>query len=826
MIQQQQANPFDQFDAAPGPQVVIPVAPSVIAKDAADLTNTRLSGQRTAQQIAQDARTAPFQARQAAAAATKAEIEAEKSRRELATAPAAADPVQQARIASLANDDFLAAVERARADIAKGYSTGRWARLPGGLMPQNAIDLEGSLSTIGSRQVLDKLAQMKAASPTGASGLGALTEKEGNYLRDSIASLGQTQSEERLLENLAAIERHYRNYAALTAGEDYRDPKVAEKYGIVAIPVGGQTGEALSLSKGAVSEEPDPALKGVNNHVRGMLGRGHPAADIVKYLNSVQPGLGDRRAEDVRAATRFRAQNPTVPLNRYAVSVENRAVPMSGLRQNLNSLAQSPFGAYVTGAADTLTAGTLDNMLSNPALARAGMSEIRDRNPVSSFAGTVTGAGLASGGMAAGITRMGAGAIAPALADAAYGAAYGAGSSDEGSRLSGALTGGALGAAGGAVGRMAFRGAGRALTGVRDEAVQTLRQAGVPLTVGQAVGRSGRLGRSIKAREDRLTGFTGVGDNIEQLRRQGLEGFNRAAQNEGLAPIGVTPLNLLGEEAVEGGRRAIGAEYDRVLNPLRMQADAPFVADMGASVRAGRALPEPMRGNMEYTLPTRVGNSFDQGGGLAGRDFQQAVRGLEQDARAVRNQPYGGDFGRVARQARAALEGMLERQYPGALDDYLNANAAYRNQSVLADATAAAMNTDGIFTPAQLGQAARSNARQFTGRMSAATTERPFFELQRAGQRVLPSRVPDSGTAGRVEQSKGIAALPLRMARAAVNGPLYAEGTQGALNRALLDRSAAAVLAGEQVLQRARLGGMFGNALALTSGPFAVRPPY
>jgi hypothetical protein len=812
--------PWERYSAAPaaaGPQVIVPVAPTVVAKDETDLANARLSGQRTQQQIAQDAASAPFQARQAAATATKAELDAEKARRDLAAQQSTANPQQQKAMASLANDEILAAIVKARQDLTRTGAAGFAARLPEMVQPQSAIDLSGSLNTIASRLTLDKLAQMKTASPTGASGLGSLTEKEGGLLRDSVAGLGQTQSPERLLENLAAVEKHYRNYTALTAGEDYNDPKVAAKYGIATIP---EPGQAQTFATGANRDEADPALQGVNSRIRSMLGAGRNAGEIVAYMNSIRPGLGDASAPNVAKAVTFRGQNPTVPLDRYAISVESRAVPMSGFRQGLNAAAQTAPGAYLMRAGDALTAGTMDNMAPNPALARAGMDAASKANPIASILGSLSGGAIAGGLAEGAFGGLAAGRAAPILADMAYGGAYGAGSADEGSRLNGATSGALTGVVGGMLGRRAAGMFGSAFRGVRDKSAQALRDAGIPLTIGQAVGGK------FKAREDRLAGFGGVGDAINARRLEGVQAFNRAAYNEALAPIGQQATNQVGEAAVEQADDAVGAAYRRALDSVRLQRDRSFGVDMQGPTALANRLPGETGENARYTLSERVGKGFDPNGGMSGNDFQQSVRGLEMDARGVRNAPYGNDFGTVAKGARTALEDMLERQSPGSLDDYLSANAAYRNTSVLGEATAAAMNTGGVFTPAQLGNAARANARKFTGRLSAATTDRPFFDLQRAGQDVLPSKIPDSGTAGRIEEAGGLTAMARRTARNLTNAPLYAEATQPALNRLLLDRPDLAVRLGDELLKRKRVGGMFGRPLALQYSPLAVTEGY
>ena len=92
---------------------------------------------------------------------------------------------------------------------------------------------------------------------------------------------------------------------------------------------------------------------------------------------------------------------------------------------------------------------------------------------------------------------------------------------------------------------------------------------------------------------------------------------------------------------------------------------------------------------------------------------------------------------------------------------------------------------------------------------------------------MLPSRVPDSGTAGRVDAGgEGVTAYLRRAARNLRNAPLYAPGTQNALNAALLDRPAAAVAVGDRLLRSERPLGMFARPASLFYGPFAVSADY
>ena len=142
----------------------------------------------------------------------------------------------------------------------------------------------------------------------------------------------------------------------------------------------------------------------------------------------------------------------------------------------------------------------------------------------------------------------------------------------------------------------------------------------------------------------------------------------------------------------------------------------------------------------------------------------------------------------------------------------------------------------GLFAPSQLNDAAAANARRFGG--NQGTTNQPFFDLTRAGQRVLPSAIADSGTAGRLAVQGGLAALGGGLGAGvgygggdtatgaggglALAGLLAAGGSragQRALTGALLNRPVAAPRIAQEILARQRYLGMFGAGLATL--PFA-----
>lgn len=80
----------------------------------------------------------------------------------------------------------------------------------------DAADYASLASTLGGNIAFDRLAQMRAESPTGGA-LGNVTEKELQMLQDTLASVSQSNSKERLLQNLEELDTIYRRVMAKAA---------------------------------------------------------------------------------------------------------------------------------------------------------------------------------------------------------------------------------------------------------------------------------------------------------------------------------------------------------------------------------------------------------------------------------------------------------------------------------------------------------------------------------------------------------------------------------------------------------------------------------
>lgn len=588
---------------------------------------------------------------------------------------------------------------------------------------------------------------------------------------------------------------------------------------------------------GATELQPDPVLAGVNSRVSEMIQQGAPIGQVLEYTTSLGIPVNEVMAP-LQRLYEWKRENPRYN-GPYTISFENRVVPVSTVRQAMSTLADNPIGAGAVAAMDTATGQRFENVAglfgANEEMVGAGVEGLRERYPISSLVGDVGASiGLYKAGGAA-LSRFaprlaGGSAQLNALSPRAIGgdAALGAyvGSGQDGTNLfspGNALTGAVMAGGGGIAARGALGGGGRLLTGARNGATRYLTERGVPLTIGQMAGQGGPVGRTLRAIEDKLESIPLLGDAIRSRRMEGYTAVNRAAFDDALEPIGASTQGQIAEEGVEVARSATGAAYDDALRGVSAQPDNTFVRQMRRVMSVGQRLPDDLRSKFEWIVQNRIAPALDDGS-LSGTRFQALRQELRQDRAAVRGDLGAADFGKAVTLAERTLERLIRRRAPEAVPALNRADRAYRRSRIVEGAVGRGQNNSGVFSPAQLGQEAKINARRFDG--TQATTERPFFELQRNAQDVLPSTVPNSGTMDR--------AWVTAMAPAAIGGAGYGTGVidaetaalmgalglpytqvgQRTLQKLIVERPEVVREAGERILNAQRLAGQAGAGAA------------
>ena len=285
----------------------------------------------------------------------------------------------------------------------------------------------------------------------------------------------------------------------------------------------------------------------------------------------------------------------------------------------------------------------------------------------------------------------------------------------------------------------AIQAAARPMTNAR-----RLANEGVELTPGQMTG--GALQRI----EDGATSFPIVGDSIRGAQTRSLESFDRAAINRGLAEIGERlPDNVnVGRDGVAYANRAVSAAYDRALSPVTVAPDQAFDAAV-QSIRARPGLQGQAADEVAGVIDDVVARLSQ--GPVDGNAFKMIDADVGAAARAARTA--AAQTPSMSRAAQAldevgeALDDLLGRIDPNALAGKRAADAAFANMWRVERAAGGVGARGGVFTAPQLSSAVRAGD---TGRRAAfARGEALMQDLSDAGTDILPSTVPDSGTAFR-----------------------------------------------------------------------------
>lgn len=540
-------------------------------------------------------------------------------------------------------------------------------------------------------------------------------------------------------------------YGNITGKESVQNPVPSrDKRPIVGVNGPGQSsvppgtppggGPVMGLSRG--ENYTTPADLAVAAAVNKAFNAGGSVEDLVNAARSAGGQITPEDLANFNQAIEARKRGQGVTFNPQATG---RRTP---LQQAAGAAMTNPFGTAAADAVNMAGMGVLEGLLPDQ------YGAIRNINPNASMAGQIAGAIAGTEGLAAG-ARAGLNAVAPSLAsrvlgggaaaqagrslltDTAFGAGYG------GVTQGDPLTGAALAAGGSVLGQSGGKALGKVMSGVDvAPAAQALRDAGVPLTTGQTVGGI------VKGVEDRLSGLPVVGDIVNARRLEGLRAFNEKAMGDAVAPINGQAAGV-GNDGIQALYDQVGNAYDNATAGVNVPLDQQLIGEINALRNAG-GLPPDYAARLNQALSNRL-DPVLQTGQMSGDQFQQAMRGLKgYRASADKAAPgFEQDYRDVLSKAMDALNGQMSRGGGDSVVSGLrSADNAYRNVKTLDKAVTAARNGTGsgeiqIFTPAQLNNAATQAAQKFAG-------PRPFGELIDNAQAVLPNRVPDSGTAGRL----------------------------------------------------------------------------
>jgi hypothetical protein len=593
-----------------------------------------------------------------------------------------------------------------------------------------------------------------------------------------------------------------------------------------AAGVGEAAGSDVDGATGRGGSQPIPELAGYENQIIDMIGKGATSGEVVSYMNErLKPfnaQVGVPLHSWIDGIVKKHKANPSQPVRSLGQGWEmlyHRDVPESESTVLGRAADTGPGNALMNGI-NSLFAGA-------PAWA-AGKQDVlsaaNEERPGWAIGGKIAGSvGAMSGINAAAKTLGGAGSLLTrgggVGGDMLYGGVQGGLEGGPGGAFAGALSAGV----GNKVGSAAVSGTGRAIRGVSDPVVKRLSAQNIPLTSGMIMGRNNSLGRFMNG----LESMPVINGMMARRYEDAREGVNRAAFGEAL-------------DGIEGKATEIGAEglaqaYDATDNAYRgalggraFDANEPqFIDEMGAAISRGEQVPK-LGEDFSHIVRKDVAPMFDANGVLTGERLQAALQSLRERRSSFAGQPLGSDIGDALTDVEGAMSNMVSRQAPEVMPKLDAANAAYRKINILGDAYKSGVNEGGAFTPAQLNRAALNNTQKYMGKRAAVTGDRPFQQLADDAQKIIPSKIPDSGTGTRLAAmavpavlAGGAGGADYAGAGPAVTVPLAVlaaltskSGARIAQKALTGDRPASVAKIGNSLIKNKRKAGLFGASVA------------
>lgn len=283
------------------------------------------------------------------------------------------------------------------------------------------------------------------------------------------------------------------------------------------------------------------------------------------------------------------------------------------------------------------------------------------------------------------------------------------------------------------------------------EAQKWLVEHGVQLTPGQLIGdRGAGIARRV---EEAAKSWPILGRFIAGAEGRGIDGFNRAVGNQALEPIGekLAPGTQAGPEMIAEIQKKFDGAYDNLLPQMRMRLDHDLGQDIAQIRHDAGDLPEAMQKQFNAILERRLIPLLARGpiGGEEIKIIDRAMRDFARDYQrsgSIKADPDTRMMGDLFGRMRTAIRDALGRQNAPELGQRLqNIDKGYAMLSRIEGAATRRATSDSRFTPADLLSSIKSQDK--TARHRAFATGDALMQVYaQYGQKVLPGKLPDSGT--------------------------------------------------------------------------------
>lgn len=387
-----------------------------------------------------------------------------------------------------------------------------------------------------------------------------------------------------------------------------------------------------------------------------------------------------------------------------------------------------------------------------------------------------------------------------------------------------------IGALGGAVGQKALGAVGRALSPEISASEAAVRGVGVTPTIGES------LGGPARKIEDFIAGVPGLGEFVKDAKLRAIDQWNKGTINKSLAnlPDNIkVPEGIFGGEAVAYANQAISKSYDDLYGKMTYTLGKDTNNKLAALTQSKSLTPD-QQNIVQKALDSFLFSKLDTP--LAGSSIMNApeklssvsgatMKGIESDLKSYAYNLLKKTQGQTADDLKAGealldVVGTLKKDFYKQnaktvnVKDLLKLDKAYSEMSVITDASARA--EAGLFTPTQLIQASKANARKVStrafgeGRAVLQKDAQAAKEILGDGKAGLVARIGGLGALG-VGAAAGI---PATLATVGGVAGIYSKTGQKLLDKLIAERPELLQQLGQGLFSQRNIGAIGGGAAA------------
>jgi hypothetical protein len=329
---------------------------------------------------------------------------------------------------------------------------------------------------------------------------------------------------------------------------------------------------------------------------------------------------------------------------------------------------------------------------------------------------------------------------------------------------------GMYGAAGQGVGEGVAKGLGAMFRGPSAApGVREFVEAGGEPTIGQA------LGGTPKAFEEKLTSLPFLGGHITEAQKRALESFNTSelqgivnTLNKGIRTAPGQEVAIPGQAAVQRAlvdlgkieptaegfakvKKAVSSAYDNLV----VNTSGEMTPELATGIQGIKDLSKNLRPEFRTQIDDILNNSvisrFTPGQRVDGRTLKEMLSELRTTSESYSKSSIADErrVGDAAKEAASQLKQMMEVQNPRYAEALNAADNAYRDAKRMETAMTSSVGHE-MATPASLLQALRGR-----NRPGYAEGKMPMQEEARRAQDIIGNRLPSSGSAERLNATKG-----------------------------------------------------------------------